>query len=319
MTFDEFISRFITEEQCRDYLYQLRWPDGYRCSQCQCDRAWETKEHRFRCKNKDCRHLTTVIGGTLFSNTHVPLTSWFRAIWYATSQTQGTTALGLENELGVNNHTALSMLYNIRRAMCFPEPLEGVVAVDILFYAEYYLLIAVEMIGEDIGQIRIEVSATEQNCLNIPVFIRRNIKSGATIMHYGGADFSYFYTDEPYSQKMLHPQTYCFNNCTPRLLPPVYLAISELKKRGLLGKLQCFSSKDQIISLNHIDRYLNECCFKFNKWDSRETWFYEILERAVKIKPRPYNPSQKNEVSFEPIQKEASHEFLYYKESPESE
>ena len=109
-----------TAKQCFDYLYLLRWPDGFRCPNCQYNEAWKIGDHKYKCKSKKpfCRYQTTVITGTMFYRTHLPLPLWFRAIWLATTQKGGTSALGLQKELGIGSYrTAWMLLQKIRQAM----------------------------------------------------------------------------------------------------------------------------------------------------------------------------------------------------------
>ena len=68
MTFDEFIKQFATEEQCRDYLYHLRWPEGFACPKCkEQTKAWLKARNVYECSL--CRHQTSVIAGTVFQDT----------------------------------------------------------------------------------------------------------------------------------------------------------------------------------------------------------------------------------------------------------
>jgi len=81
----------------------------------------------------DCRHQASVIAGTIFQDSHLPLTTWFRAMWYVTSQKNGMSALGLQRVLGLGSYkTAWSLLHKLRRAMVRPgrDRLRGVVEVD---------------------------------------------------------------------------------------------------------------------------------------------------------------------------------------------
>jgi hypothetical protein len=80
----EFEARFSTEESCRDYLYQLRWPDGFHCPNCHFEKAWPIGSTLFQCAR--CDYQISVIAGTIFHGTHKPLTLWFRAIWWLTGQ-----------------------------------------------------------------------------------------------------------------------------------------------------------------------------------------------------------------------------------------
>ena len=102
MTFDEFIKRFVTEEQCRDYLYQLRFPEGFVCPKCQNVKAWPISKTLFECSQ--CGHQTSVTSGTIFHDTRMPLKTWFTAIWWITTQKNGASAKGLQQVLGLKKY-----------------------------------------------------------------------------------------------------------------------------------------------------------------------------------------------------------------------
>ena len=78
MTLEEFENKFNTEEACRDYLFLLRWPNGFICPKCGNKKAWEVRTLLLECSK--CHYQTSVIAGTIFQDTHKPLTMWFRAI-----------------------------------------------------------------------------------------------------------------------------------------------------------------------------------------------------------------------------------------------
>ena len=126
--------RFATDDACRDYLFQLRWPTGFVCPRCAATSAWPATRGRFVCRS--CRHQTSVTAGTIFENTRKPLTLWFRAIWFVTSQKNGASAANIQQILGLGSYqTAWTWLHKLRRAMVRPgrEKLYGVVEVDETF------------------------------------------------------------------------------------------------------------------------------------------------------------------------------------------
>src|SRR5450759_5410237 len=90
-TIQEFEERFSTEKGCRAYLVSLRWPDGFRCPQCQGAKAVLVRATLFQCCG--CRRQTSATAGTIFQDTRKPLVMWFRAMWYVTSQKNGASAL----------------------------------------------------------------------------------------------------------------------------------------------------------------------------------------------------------------------------------
>ena len=130
-TLAELERRFSSEQACREYLFALRWPEGFRCFRCGRAKAWPLASGRWECVG--CGHQISVTAGTVFQDTRTPLTEWFRAMWWVTSQKNGVSALTLQQVLGWGSYqTAWTCLHKLRRAMVRPgrERLQGVVEVD---------------------------------------------------------------------------------------------------------------------------------------------------------------------------------------------
>ena len=114
-----FEDRFATEASCREYLAEIRWPDGFRCPKCEHREAWITKKSLRHCTA--CGLQTSVTAGTIFQDTRKPLRLWFRAMWYVVSQKQGVSALGLQRVLGLSRYeTTWLWLHKLRTAMVRP-------------------------------------------------------------------------------------------------------------------------------------------------------------------------------------------------------
>ena len=90
--------RFATEEACRTFLVQARWPEGFRCPRCGAGTAWPVRTVLWQCPG--CGRQTSVTAGTIFQDTRTPLTTWFRAIWCVTSSKTGTSAEGQGGDSG---------------------------------------------------------------------------------------------------------------------------------------------------------------------------------------------------------------------------
>src|SRR2546422_5611376 len=127
----EFDLRFRSEEACREYLLELRWPDGFCCPRCGCGENSPVRTVLLRCR--DCRHQTSVTAGTIFQDTRTSLRLWFQAMWWVTCQKNGVSASGLQRVLGLKSYeTAWTWLHKLRRAMVRPgrDLLTGRVEVD---------------------------------------------------------------------------------------------------------------------------------------------------------------------------------------------
>lgn len=293
----EFEREFSTEEQCREYLYQLRWPDGFVCPYCGSQKAWQIGDKKYKCQV--CSKKTSVIAGTIFQDTHKPLTLWFRAIWQLTSQKNGASALGIQKILGLGSyHTAWGWLHKLRRAMIRPgrDRLNGRIEVDEACIGapetggkrgrgtenKALTVIAVEVIdNKKIGRIRMSI-IDNASSENLHPFVEEVVEIGSTLITDGWSGYNGLskkgYTQEIQKAKIIDDE---------KALPHVHIVISLLK-RWLLGTLQGSWSKE------YIAYYLDEFTFRFNRRESksRGKLFYRLLQNAVQLEPTTYNDIQ---------------------------
>ena len=111
----ELAQRFSSEQGCGQDLFALRWPRGFACPRCAGARAWQMKRGLWLCQG--CRAQVSVTAGTIFQDSHVPLTVWLRGMWHVASQKNGVRALGLQGVLVLGSYrTAWAMLHKLRRA-----------------------------------------------------------------------------------------------------------------------------------------------------------------------------------------------------------
>src|ERR1017187_10488168 len=185
---------FCTEEACVEYLAALRWPGGWVCPRCAGVDAWSIRRARWLCDH--CRYEMSVTAGTIFQDSHVPLTIWFRAMCQVTSQKNGISALGLQRVLGLGSYkTAWAMLHKLRRAMVRPgrDRLHGVVEVDEAFWGareagtvgrgtetKVLFIVAVEEDGRGMGRIRLR-SIPDVTRSTLHGFIAEAVEPGRSV------------------------------------------------------------------------------------------------------------------------------------------
>ena len=290
---NELEARFSTEEACRAYLFRLRWPEGFRCPRCGGSKAWPFRSVRLECG--DCGHQTSVTAGTIFQDTRKPLVMWFRTMWWVTSQKNGTSALGLQRVLGLGSYkTAWTWLHKLRRAMVRPgrDRLTGRIEVDETFVGgleegvrgrqtetKALVVIAAQEDGAGMGRIRMRRIA-DASSESLESFIAENIEPGSIIhtdgwpSYGGGAAKGYVHQVTVLTGK---------RQSASELLPLVHL-VASLLKRWLLGTHQ------GAVSREHLDYYLDEFTFRFNrrKSKSRGKLFYRLVQQAVAVEPVPY-------------------------------
>ena len=291
MTFDEFIRSFSTEEQCRDYLRRLRWPDGFVCKKCNGHEYWTVSSTLYECRK--CRHQSSVIAGTIFQDTRTSLRTWFIAIWWITTQKSGASAEGLKQVLGLkSDETAWVWLHKIRKAMVRSDrtKLSGVVEMDDFYIGgeehdgstgrgtgnKTTVIVALELKPSNkLGRVRLSVipAVTKEA---IEKFTKENVEQGTEIITDGFSSYSFLST-VGYGHKVYIQKT---AKTEDEKLPHVHLIIS-LVKRWVLGTHQ------GAVSEKHMQAYLDEYTFRFNrrKAAKRGLLFYRLLEGAVSVGP----------------------------------
>lgn len=119
----EFQRVFPSEEACSTYLYSARFPNGFSCPYCGCvgdSFRFEGRPDMLRCRS--CRRDTRLTAGTIMQNSKVSLCTWFWGAFLVTSLTPGMSALQFQKMLGIKRYeTAFSMLHKLRAAMVRPE------------------------------------------------------------------------------------------------------------------------------------------------------------------------------------------------------
>ena len=289
----ELEARFSTEAACREYLFHLRWPDGFRCPRCGETKSWPKGDGLVRCAG--CDYQVSVTAGTVFQDSRLPLTLWFRAVWWVTSQKNGVSAMGLQRVLGLKSYkTAWTLLHKLRRAMVRPgrDRLSGRVEVDEALVGgeeegvhgrqtetKAMIAVAAEEDGPGIGRIRMRCIPDASADSLIP-FVEDSVEPG-NVVHTDGWLGYLPLKDKGYR----HEVTFLKGNSksASQLMPRVHLAVALLK-RWLLGTHQGG------VSLEHLDAYLDEFTFRFNRRKSRSRGklFYRLLEQAVAVEPVPY-------------------------------
>lgn len=286
----EFEQRFDSETKCRDYLAKLRWPEGFQCPKCQSRKYWMTKQGLYYCAA--CEYKSSVTSGTVFQGTSKPLKLWFRAMWHVTNQKHGISALGLQRTLGLGSyHTAWEWLHKLRSAMVRPDRdrLSGIVEVDETFLGGYrpgkrgrgaegkvLVVVGVERNGGRIGRIRLKrVPDASSESLNKA--IQESVEPHTKVHTDGWRGYNSL-NQLSYVRRIIRQESSVGEN----LLPGVNLVVSLLK-RWLLGTHQ------GAVKTSHLDYYLDEFTFRFNRRTSRSRGmlFYRLLQQSVKLAPVP--------------------------------
>jgi transposase-like protein len=280
MTLMDFMKKFGTEEECREHLYGMRWPEGFVCPKCGVkDAPYNIKSHhRFQCKH--CNHQTSVTAGTVMDKSRTPLTKWFLAIYLMGQDKRGCSALKLKRELGIAYDTAWTMSHKIRKAMQERDSdylLSGVVDVDDSFFGA-------ARIGGKRGR------GTEKTAVVFGVsfnpkgrpeylkakvvesvdgevltdFARKNIELGACLRSDGLSSYR-----KLAKAGFVHEPQIFDHEANPEHLKWLHVVVSNAKS-FILGTYHGLDSK-------HLQSYLDEFSFRF----SRRFWHNQLFNRIL--------------------------------------
>ena len=292
-TLAEFQQRFSTDEACRQYLIESRWPDGYCCPRCHHATAYSIMSRNLlQCVS--CRHQISVTAGTVMHRTRQPLQHWFRAACLVTTHTPGFSALQLQRQLGLKRYeTAWTMLQKLRRAMVRPERdrLKGTFEVDETYVGgreegrsggrmrdsnKAIVVAATQIRGRGTGRIRLGL-VPDLSGDSLVGFVEGAVEPGSIIKTDGWQGYAPL-KRHGYDHR---PQTQGTGKNAGTLFPRVHRVFTHLKA-WLWGTHYGVSKK-------HLPHYLNEFVFRFNRRGMPMAAFQSLLGLTGQHEPTTYH------------------------------
>lgn len=295
--FLDFHRIFPSEAACLQYLEQLRWPVGFTCEKCGAvgePYRIATRPRLLKCRF--CLHETSVTAGTVMHRTRTSLLIWFWASYLVATQTPGISALEIQKKLGIQRYeTAFQLLHKLRATMVRPDrdligagwPLE----MDITFLGGKHkggvqgkthkspVIIAVEIRRKEVrdpqtnkivkraiaGRMRLR-KLSDKSAPSVDKFTKESIAHGATITSDDGTEYtnlkSLGYNHHPVP---MHGDRSKMNTW----LPMVSIVTANLKA-WVAGTFHG-------VRKQHLQAYLNEFMFRFNRRFYRAISFQKLL------------------------------------------
>jgi transposase-like protein len=235
----------------------------------------------------------------VFDGTRKPLRMWFQAMWFVTNQKNGGSALGLQRLLGLRSYqTAWSWLHKLRRAMVRPgrDRLHGVVEVDETYVGgleeatrgllgrrtekKALVAIAIEILSpKGFGRVRLR-KIPNASSPSLSKFVGDAVEPGSVVHTDGWVG----YNDIPKHGYKREISVLATSSELAHVEMPRVHRVASLLKRWLLGTHQ------GAVSRKHLDYYLDEFAFRFNRRASkaRGLLFYRLVQQASQVDPVPY-------------------------------
>jgi transposase-like protein len=290
--------KFQTEDSCLDYIEQMRWPNGeLACVHCG-EVGRISKITRETGKNKRtriyqclaCKKQFSATSGTIFNDTHLPLTKWFMAIALICEAKKGLSALQMQRHLGVNYRTAWHLCHRIREAMQDGGLLTGEVTLltGLVETDETYVGGKVKRKGRPyvkkekkdvvVGMIerggKVRFIPVKDNKMEIiePV-LRKHISADAMLQTDESAIYTIFGKRHfPGRHRMInHTRSYGIGDNHTNTIENAF----SLLKRGIYGSFHKVSTK-------HLPRYCNEFSYRFNRRKEQLAMFDATLKNLTR-------------------------------------
>ena len=288
---------FPTEDSAIDYWISIRWPNGISCVGC-----GHLKVYRIVTPNKskkpvrlmecaECGLHFSPTAGTLFHDSHLPLQKWFMAIALMCEGKKGVSANQMKRHLGVTYKTAWFVCHRIRKAMSEPdiEPLGGqgqVVEID-----ETYIGPSLRDGGKDGRKSKIKVVGIAERGGRVHFQRVENVKKttlGPVIEARISPNASKIVTDGAHGYKSLIPrEKHIAGNHLHEIRKHGRVSNNTIEgafglfKRGIIGQYHQLGTE-------HIDAYLSEFCWRFNRRHMQPVMFGLVLTNLAENKPLPY-------------------------------
>ena len=280
------IERFGTDEKCRAYLTELRWPQGIKCPRCNW-KGVSTIEKRDQYDCNVCRYQFSVTANSIFHDSHLPLWKWFLAIYLMIESKKGISANQVKRSLDCTYKTAWYLCHRIRAAMreVNADRLRGIVEIDETYlggkttqenrWKNKACVVGAVQRG---GKIRLQVIKAPNRFL-LWKFIEENTAPDTEAIYtddyigYGNLSDSdtrhetVNHSEEEWVRGDVHTNT--------------VESIWSLLKRGVVGTYHQLSMK-------HLDAYLDELEHRFNNRDNQYL-FRDTLLKLVKAEKLPYS------------------------------
>ena len=268
LSFTQFIKRFPDEKACVEYLYSVKWPQGFECPVCGCRHGYTLKNRRqYQCAR--CRHQASLTANTVMHRSHLPLTKWFWAIYLVACDKRGISALALAGKIEVCYETAWNLLRRIRAAMEMRDEhyvLQGIVEFDDSYFgagkkgnipgkggrARGNQAVFVAVSKDEKGNpayLRMQLTPNVQST-SIEAFARSRIAFASTVQTDGFNAYR-----KPLAKRYNHEWE-------------VFNPDGELLKwlHHMIGNAKTFiNGTYHGTSTKHLQMYLSEFCYRFNR------------------------------------------------------
>lgn len=282
----EFTEKFSSDEVCMCYLKNYKWGGGFKCTKCGSDHFYVLKKNEFIRECADCRHINSVTAGTLFHKIKFSLKKAFHLVYYMACTTKNVSAHQAARMVGINKNTAWLFSHKLRKAMesSGVYPLKGDVEVDEFFVGglekgkmgrgnetKSLVGLAIEKSGKHGIKRAYAIKIDNASSLQLKKLFDKHIDPSAKVL-----------TDK---WRGYSPLKEVYNITQEKSEPDKNF---KEMHRFIQGIKSWYRGIHHHISLDYLQGYLNEYCYRFNRSISKETRFDNLIQRMIEKPPMDY-------------------------------
>jgi len=259
----ELQAHFKDEQACREHLFRVRWPNGFCCPKCGNSTYYFVKgRDLYQCK--ECSHQASLTAGTVMHKTRTSLVKWFWAIYFIANDKRGCSSLSIQKAIGVCYETAWSMSHKIRSAMADRDAeykLAGLVKVDDAYFGGASEGSSNSGRGTEKTPVIVAVSVDENDH---PLYVKMEVVE--SLNQDGARDFAVKY-----------------------VVPDSKIITDGLNIYTIISNAKAFvAGTFHGLDRNHLQRYLNEFCYRFNRRHREPELFNRLLKACTCARPVTY-------------------------------
>lgn len=289
----DFQRRFATDEACEQHLFAVRWPEGFVCPRCGCPKCYRIKKRGlYQCA--ECRYQASATAGTVMHRSHLPLRKWFWAIYLCATDKRGHSATALTGELEISYHTAWHVLHKLRNAMAERELryiLSGVVEVDDAYFGGEQDKDTENVRHSGRGTTKTKVAIGLATANDKPLYVKMQVLPVLTAEELSGFVLDRVDPDAcvvtdsfkgylGLSDIVSKHEMKVYAKEPAEFLKWIHTIISNAKA-FIMGTYHGLDAK-------HLQAYLDEFCYRFNRRAKREEIFSRLLAACVDGCPLTY-------------------------------
>jgi transposase-like protein len=293
LSLQQFQQLYGAEEQCRALLFQHRWPSGFICPKCGHKHFYKlTSRTLYQCCS--CRFQSSLISGTIFMSSKLPLTTWFLAIYLITQSKDGISALNLSRCLGISANASLRLKHKLQQVMKDADdahPLYTIIQLDDAYWGgkkhdgvrgrgatgktPFVAAVSTNLQGHPLSMRLSRVASFSAK--DIKHWARKHIDHQSLVLSDGLPGFK-----GVAAAGICHKSIVTGGGYESMKIPAfswVNIMLGNVK-RSLHGTYHAVSQK-------HLPRYLAEFCYRFNRRFDMGHMISSLARAAINSKPIP--------------------------------